>query len=75
MRAPSRRSNGQRFRERSSDIVLSSSSMRGSKAGKLYRVGWIYPNASVSEMAGPNPVQGIARAFVHALRDLGYVEG
>ena len=45
------------------------------RAGKFFRVGWIYPNAPVSDMAGPDPVQGIARTFVHALRDLGYVEG
>src|SRR5688572_16839297 len=43
--------------------------------GKFYRVGWIFPNAPVSEMAGPDPVHLVARAFVHALRDLGYVEG
>jgi putative ABC transport system substrate-binding protein len=44
-------------------------------AAKVYRVGWIYPNAPVSDMAGPDPVQAVARAFVHALRDLGYIEG
>jgi putative ABC transport system substrate-binding protein len=45
------------------------------QAGKVYRVGLIFPNAPVSDMAGSDPVNHIARAFVHGLRALGYVEG
>jgi hypothetical protein len=44
-------------------------------AGKEYRVGLIFPSPPVSEMTGPEPVNNAARAFVRALRALGYVEG
>ena len=43
--------------------------------GKVYRVGLIFPSPPVSEMAGPEPVNVAARAFVRGLRTLGYVEG
>ena len=43
--------------------------------GKVYRVGLILTTSPVSEMAGPNPVHPLVRAFLHTLRSLGYVEG
>ena len=45
------------------------------RADKLPRVALVFNSVSVVEMAGPDPVDGFARSFVHALRDLGYVEG
>ena len=33
-------------------------------AGKVYRVGLIFPSPPVSEMTGPEPVNVAARAFV-----------
>ena len=48
---------------------------RAQQAGKVYRVGFILPSTSVSEMAGPAPVHPGTRAFVQGLRGLGYVEG
>ncbi len=45
------------------------------QAGKVYRVGLIFASSPVSEMAGPQPVNPLVRAFAHGLRDLGYVEG
>ena len=49
----------------------------GAKAqsSKVYRVGLALTTSPLSEMAGPDPDQPSVRAFVHALRDLGYVEG
>jgi putative ABC transport system substrate-binding protein len=44
-------------------------------AAKVYRVGLVFPSPPVSEMAGPEPVNLAARAFVQGLRALGYVEG
>jgi putative tryptophan/tyrosine transport system substrate-binding protein len=44
-------------------------------ARKVYRVALVFPNAPVSDMAGPDPINRYARVFVHALRDLGYMEG
>ena len=44
-------------------------------ARTVYRVGLIFPSPPVSEMAGPEPVNNGARAFVRGLRTLGYVEG
>ncbi len=43
--------------------------------GKVYRVGFIFPSAPISEMAGPEPVHPLVKAFVQSLRALGYVEG
>ncbi len=48
---------------------------RAQGAGSVRRVALIFPNAPVSDMTGPEPVSRYARAFVRALRDLGYVEG
>ena len=45
------------------------------QAGKVYRVGLIFPSPPVSEMAGPEPLNVAARAFVRGMRALGYVEG
>ena len=45
------------------------------QAGKVYRVGLIFTATPLSEMAGPGPVHPLVRAFVQALRELGYVEG
>ena len=45
------------------------------QARKVYRVGLIFTTSQVSEMAGPEPVHPLARAFVQGLRGLGYVEG
>jgi putative ABC transport system substrate-binding protein len=45
------------------------------QAGKVYRVGLIAAATPVSEMAGPEPVHPLVRAFVQGLRSLGYVEG
>lgn len=39
------------------------------------RVALIFTTSPVSEMIGPDPIHPNARAFVHAFRDLGYVEG
>ena len=40
-----------------------------------HRVALIFSTSPVSEMAGPDPIHPYARVFVHALRDLGYIEG
>jgi putative tryptophan/tyrosine transport system substrate-binding protein len=48
---------------------------RAQQAGKIHRVGLIFTTARVSEMTGPDPIQPNVRAFVHGLRDRGYVEG
>ena len=45
------------------------------QAMKVYRVGLIFPSPPVAEMAGPEPVNNAARAFVRGLQALGYVEG
>jgi putative ABC transport system substrate-binding protein len=45
------------------------------RAGQVYRIGFILTTAPVAEMEGVDPVHDLFRAFVHALRGLGYVEG
>jgi ABC-type uncharacterized transport system substrate-binding protein len=49
--------------------------VRAQPAAKVFRVGFVFPNAPVSDMAGPDPINRYAKAFVHALRALGYAEG
>jgi putative ABC transport system substrate-binding protein len=44
------------------------------QAEKVYRIGLIAAATPVSEMAGPEPVHPLVRAFVQGLRSLGYVE-
>ena len=49
---------------------------RAQQIGKVHRVGVVVFIASpLSEVVGPDPINPAARAFVHGLRDLGYVEG
>ena len=43
--------------------------------GKVHRVGLIITDSPVATMAGPEPINSGVRAFVHGMRDLGYVEG
>ena len=45
------------------------------RAGKAYRVGLVLTTSPVAEMAGPDPAHPFTRAFLHEMRDLGYVEG
>jgi putative ABC transport system substrate-binding protein len=45
------------------------------QSSKVYRVGLAFSTAPLSEIAGPDPIAPPARAFVHGMRDLGYVEG
>ena len=45
------------------------------QATRVYRVALVYTTSPASELAGPEPVHPGARAFVHGLRELGYVEG
>jgi putative ABC transport system substrate-binding protein len=45
------------------------------QVGKVHRVGLFFSTSPVSEMVGPDPTHPLARAFVHGLRDLGYVQG
>jgi len=42
---------------------------------KISRVGFVVTTTPLSEMAGPEPVHPITRAFVERLRELGHVEG
>jgi hypothetical protein len=44
-------------------------------AARIYRVGFVFPNAPLADLAGPNPANRYAAAFVQALRGLGYLEG
>ena len=48
---------------------------RAQQIGKVQRVGVVLFGSPVSELAGPDPINPVARGFVHGLRDLGYVEG
>jgi len=42
---------------------------------RVYRVAWVLTTSPIAELAGPDPIHPITRAFVHEMRALGYVEG
>jgi putative ABC transport system substrate-binding protein len=48
---------------------------RAQQATKVHRVGVFMSSVPVAEMMGSDPIDPVNRAFVHRLRDLGYVEG
>jgi putative ABC transport system substrate-binding protein len=48
---------------------------RAQQATKVHRVGVFMSSVPVAEMMGSDPIDPVSRAFVHRLRDLGYVEG
>jgi putative tryptophan/tyrosine transport system substrate-binding protein len=45
------------------------------QTGKVYRIGIVAAAPPVSDLSGPDPINPLTRAFVHALRELGYVQG
>ena len=55
--------------------VSASLDARAQAAAKLPRVALVFPSVPLADMVGPDPADRVARAFVHGLRDLGYVEG
>lgn len=46
-----------------------------SQPGRMRRVGFVFTTSAPSEMAGPEPVHPLARAFVMEMRALGWIEG
>jgi putative tryptophan/tyrosine transport system substrate-binding protein len=48
---------------------------RAQDRGRVHRVAWVSTTSAVSELVGPIPKLPIARVFLQALRDLGYIEG
>ena len=56
-------------------ILIAPLAREAQQAGKVYRIGLVFSASPVSEMVGPDPSHPHARAFVHGLRDRGYVEG
>jgi len=50
--------------------------VRAQQSGRrMPTVAFVLPAATLTEIAGPDPVEPIARAFVHGLRDIGWIEG
>jgi putative ABC transport system substrate-binding protein len=43
--------------------------------GKVHRVGFVASTSPLADVSGENPANPFARAFVHGLRDLGYIQG
>lgn len=49
--------------------------VEGQQAARAHRVAYIATTSPLAELTGPNPANPAMRAFVHGLRDHGYVEG
>jgi putative ABC transport system substrate-binding protein len=45
------------------------------QAGKVPRIALVLANTPATAMAGPHPTEPIARAFLEAMRELGWVDG
>jgi putative ABC transport system substrate-binding protein len=43
--------------------------------GKVHRVGFVATTSPLAEISGTDPANPFVRAFVHGLRDRGYVQG
>jgi putative tryptophan/tyrosine transport system substrate-binding protein len=56
-------------------ILLAPLPADAQQAGKVWRVGLMLNTPPVAAMIGPDPQERTSRAFVHSLRDLGYVDG
>ena len=48
---------------------------RAGEAGRLPVVGFVLGAVPLAEMAGPDPIAPVAAAFLHGLRDHGWIEG
>jgi len=48
---------------------------RAQQTTKVHRVGVLMSSVPLAEMMGSDPIDPVNRAFVHRLRDLGYIEG
>jgi len=46
-----------------------------SQAQRVHRVGFVATTSPLAEISGADPANPFTRAFVHGLRDLGYVQG
>jgi len=56
-------------------VLAGPHAIKAQQAGKVRRVGIILTTSPVAEMSDPEPAHPLIRAFVHALRALGHVEG
>ena len=56
-------------------VLVLSSRADAQRAKKLPRVAIVFSYTPMAELAGAEPASPLARAFVHALRDVGLVEG
>lgn len=50
-------------------------SLKAQPIAKVHRVGFVATTSPLGEISGPDPANPFVRAFVHGLRDLGYVQG
>src|SRR5262245_1961955 len=48
---------------------------RAQQTSKVYRVRYFFSTAPLAVMVGSDPIDPVTKAFVHGLRDLGYIEG
>jgi putative ABC transport system substrate-binding protein len=55
--------------------IVAAPRLRAQPAGKVHRVGFVATTSPLAEISGPDPANPFTRAFVHGLRDLGYVQG
>jgi putative ABC transport system substrate-binding protein len=56
-------------------VATRPAAVRAQQSGRRPIVAFVLPVVTLAEMAGPDPVEPIARAFVHGLRDIGWIEG
>ena len=56
-------------------IVSTGAHVRGQTAERIPRIALVFGVVSLADMVGPDPVDTSVRAFVHSLRNLGWVDG
>jgi len=55
--------------------LLVSAGATGQRTARIPRVALVFGAVPAAEMVGPEPTHPYARTFVHAMRDLGFVDG
>jgi putative ABC transport system substrate-binding protein len=49
--------------------------LRAQRTGRLPTIGWVVGDLTLAEISGPDPTNRPARAFLHRLRELGWIDG
>jgi putative tryptophan/tyrosine transport system substrate-binding protein len=56
-------------------VALTAARARGQRTQRIPRIALVFGAVPLTDMMGPDPIDGSVRALVHSLRDLGLIDG